>query len=50
VQLGVYGDGKQEFRGYEGALQLPENLLDSVQAVLGLDNRPAAKPIHAREL
>jgi hypothetical protein len=43
----AYGNGKQEFRGYDGAQQVPENLSDSVQAVLGLDNRPVARPIHA---
>jgi kumamolisin len=32
------------YRGRVGAVQLPDELKDSVEAVLGLDNRPAAKP------
>jgi kumamolisin len=33
-----------EFRVREGAIHLPERLIGSVVAVLGLDNRPQAKP------
>ena len=32
------------FRLREGALQLPEQLQGNIQAVMGLDNRPIAKP------
>jgi kumamolisin len=32
------------YRGRVGSVQLPEELRDRVEAVLGLDNRPAAKP------
>src|ERR1700761_3958259 len=36
-------DGKT-YRVREGAIHLPAELADSVEAVLGLDNRPQAKP------
>jgi subtilase family serine protease len=42
--LAHYNDGKRTFRGRSGSLQLPVDLLPIVEAVLGLDNRPAAKP------
>ncbi|MGD0106722.1 MAG: S53 family peptidase [Rhodopila sp.] len=32
------------YRGRVGQVQLPDELKDSVEAVLGLDNRPVAKP------
>jgi kumamolisin len=32
------------YRGRVGSIQLPDELRDCVEAVLGLDNRPAAKP------
>jgi kumamolisin len=32
----------QSFRGREGAITIPSNLIGSVEAVLGLDNRPQA--------
>ena len=32
------------YRGRVGSVQLPDELRDRVEAVLGLDNRPAAKP------
>lgn len=32
------------YRGRTGAIQLPDELHDIVEAVLGLDNRPAAQP------
>ena len=37
-----------EYRVREGGIQLPASLVGSVVAVLGLDNRPQAKP-HIRE-
>jgi len=33
-----------EYRVREGSIQLPQSLAGSVEAVLGLDNRPQAKP------
>ena len=38
----------ETFRIREGALQIPEALQGHVQAVLGLDNRPVAKPHFCR--
>jgi kumamolisin len=47
----AFGVNLQEFhypggsyRGRVGALHLPKELQDKVEAVLGLDNRPAAQP------
>ncbi len=34
----------QEYRVRQGAIHLPASLLDAVEAVLGLDNRPQAQP------
>jgi kumamolisin len=39
-----YAVGKQQFRGREGPLLLPAGTIPYVEAVLGLDNRPVAKP------
>lgn len=40
-----------EYRVREGGVQLPQSLIGSVEAVLGLDNRPQAKPhFRLREL
>ncbi len=39
----------ERYRGREGAIMLPKNLLESVQAVLGLDNRKQAST-HFRRL
>jgi len=48
VELNEYKDpadtGGKTFRGYEGTLSLPKNLAGSVDGVLGLSNRPLAKP------
>jgi kumamolisin len=44
TELGHYQDGKQEFRGRSGMLHLPKDLSPIVEAVLGLDTRPAAQP------
>jgi kumamolisin len=46
--LGVYHDGKQQFRARTGALRLPQDVLPVVEAVLGLDTRPAARPLVVR--
>jgi kumamolisin len=44
VKLCKYQHPNGEFRGREGAVMLPEALRGVVQAVLGLDNRPQARP------
>lgn len=44
VSLHEQADGKVSYRVREGAIHLPASLLPHVQAVLGLDNRPQAKP------
>lgn len=43
TKLYYYHDGKNHFRGRSGPLQLPEDVTAIVEAVLGLDTRPAAK-------
>ncbi|MHB2017875.1 MAG: S53 family peptidase [Candidatus Xenobia bacterium] len=47
VQLNTYKpkDGAA-FRAYEGAVKLPRALAGNVQAVLGLSDRPVARPLH----
>jgi kumamolisin len=49
VELQHYEHAEGSYRGHEGALKLPAELRDVVQAVLGLDNRPQARP-HFRRL
>lgn len=45
IQLGYFSDSKaQNFLGYKGALQLPQELSNGVTAVLGLQSRPLATP------
>src|SRR5206468_2400755 len=39
VTLGRYTAEGQTYRGREGAVHVPEQLADSIEAVLGLDNR-----------
>jgi kumamolisin len=39
-----YAIGRQAYRGRRGPVQLPVAVLPHVEAVLGLDNRPVAKP------
>jgi kumamolisin len=39
-----YAIGRNAYRGRRGPLVLPASLLPHVEAVLGLDNRPVAKP------
>jgi kumamolisin len=41
--LGIYDDGRHQFRGRVGALTLPQDVHAVVEAVLGLDNRQAVK-------
>ena len=43
VSLGRYETGGLAYRGREGAVHLPADLVGVVQAVLGLDNRPQAR-------
>jgi kumamolisin len=48
VQFGKYKDAQgNEFRGYTGAVKVPASMAGQVSGVLGLDNRPFAKP-HVR--
>jgi len=42
TRLDLYQQGDREFRARSGVLHLPADLLPIVEAVLGLDNRPAA--------
>jgi kumamolisin len=49
VKLGPYQHAGQTYRACIGAIKLPADLADSVEAVLGLDNRPQAQP-HFRVL
>ena len=44
VQLHLMTHGGGTYRGRTGAIQLPAELDGIVEAVLGLDNRPQAKP------
>lgn len=39
-----YAIGRRTYRGRRGPLLLPPNIIPHVEAVLGLDNRPVAKP------
>jgi kumamolisin len=39
-----YALGKHIYRGRTGPLQVPTEMLPHIEAVLGLDNRPVAKP------
>jgi kumamolisin len=43
VSLGRYETDDLGYRGREGAVQVPADLADVVQAILGLDNRPQAR-------
>jgi kumamolisin len=44
VRLAHYEYPQGSYRGREGSLQLPEELAGAVVAILGLDDRPQAKP------
>jgi kumamolisin len=44
TRLGIFSEGTGEFRSYEGALQLPEDLAPIVESVLGLDSQEIAQP------
>jgi kumamolisin len=41
--LHYYNDGKTPFRARAGSLSVPADVVDSIEAVLGLDTRPIAK-------
>ncbi|GEM_PF-254720 len=44
IDLGHYSHGGKEFRAFEGSIQLPDDLLPSVESILGLDTQPIADP------
>lgn len=44
TKVAHYHDGKTVFRGRSGPLRLPEEIAPLVDAVLGIDSRPAAQP------
>ncbi len=44
VSLGRYEAGGRAYRGREGVVYVPRHLGDIIEAVLGLDNRPVARP------
>jgi kumamolisin len=44
VELNRYQHDKGTYRGRVGSIQIPENLVGVIEAVLGLDNRPQAEP------
>jgi len=44
VELKMYKSGDVTYRGREGDILIPENLQGVITSVLGLDNRPFAKP------
>jgi kumamolisin len=44
IQLNVYSHPHGTYRGRTGVIQLPAELDGVIEAVLGLDNRPQAKP------
>jgi len=44
ASLAIYEGPAGRFRGRTGSVTIPGNLKSAVTAVLGLDNRPAAKP------
>ena len=48
VQLRIYRTPQLTYRGRQGPVHIPAELEGSVEAVLGLDNRPQARP-HLRQ-
>jgi len=44
VELAMYARGDQEYRSREGTIQIPAELTDIVEAVVGLDTHPIARP------
>jgi len=45
VDLGHYQAGETSYRGREGHVHLPADLVPVVEGVFGLDNRPQARPL-----
>jgi hypothetical protein len=48
VTLGKYQTAAETYRGREGAIHLPADLVDVVEGVFGLDNRRMARPLYKR--
>jgi hypothetical protein len=48
ADLGIYDTGTEKYRGREGAVHVPADIVDIVEGVFGLDNRRMAKPLHKR--
>ena len=48
VELATYKSEEETYRGREGVVQLPAELVPVVEGVFGLDNRRMAKPLLAR--
>jgi kumamolisin len=46
VDLGRYESKEVSYRGREGAVHVPADLVDAVEGVFGLDNRRQARPLH----
>jgi kumamolisin len=44
VDLGRYQAGPVSYRGHEGPVHLPADLIPAVEGVLGLDDRPVGRP------
>ena len=44
TKLHYYNDGKTPFRARAGSLSVPSDVVNSIEAVLGLDTRPIANP------
>ncbi|HMI50026.1 MAG TPA: S53 family peptidase [Candidatus Saccharimonadales bacterium] len=49
VSLERFENGTTWYRGRIGSLEIPEQLKDDIESVLGLDNRPQAKPHFRRK-
>jgi hypothetical protein len=48
VDFGVYETKDEKYRGREGAVHVPVDLVDIVEGVFGLDNRKMARPLNKR--
>jgi kumamolisin len=44
TEVSCYHDGTRAFRGRTGALHVPDDIAPLIDAVLGIDTRPAAQP------
>jgi kumamolisin len=45
VRFGIYAVGSIRYRGYEGPIKVPADLASAMVAVLGMDDRPQARPL-----